>query len=173
MQFNTALAAQSKVTDKQIQEATKEAIQQMDMYRTGIQVLQVIQKLLNEGEGGKVLTKRFSDKVKAALPGVNLYIIYTGTEKMSVSYGQPQSTMNLYNAAPAYLTYNFSADIERTIKQYDAALQGYKADLDTLPTFAAEYNAAISLVMDVMRKVPVLQTSGLKYRLPLMYFQGE
>lgn len=173
MEFNTKGSAQSKVTDKHISNAIKEAQENITLYRQGVVIVKVIQKLLSEGAGGKVLNKRFSDKVKAALPGVNLYITYSGVETIIISYGQPQNSIRLYSEGPAYLGYNFTKDIARYIEQYEAAVQGYENDILTLPTFAAEYNAAINLVLDVMRKVPVLENVSIKYRLPLMYFQGE
>lgn len=173
MEFNTKSSAQSKVTDKQIANAIKEAQENAAIYRQGIVIVKVIQQLLSDGAGGKVLNKRFSDKVKAALPGVNLYIVYSGTDTIIINYGQPQTSIRLYSEGPAYLGYNFTKDIARYIEQYEAAAQRYDADILTLPTFAAEYNATINLVVDIMRKVPVLHSVDLKHRLPLMYFQGE
>ena len=173
MEFNTKSSAQSKVTDKQIGIAIKEAQENAAVYRQGVVIVKVIQQLLSEGAGGKVLNKRFSDKVKAALPGVNLYIVYQGTSTIVISYGQPQSCIRLYSEGPDYLGYNFTNDLARYIKQYEAAAQGYDADIVTLGHFAEAYNATISLVVDIMRKVPVLNNVDLKHRLPLMYFQGE
>lgn len=173
MEFNTKGSAQSKVTDKHISSAIKEAQENIALYRQGVVIVKAIQKLLSEGAGSMELNKRFSDKVKAALPNINLYIVYSGNDMITISYGQPQNTIRLYSEAPAYLGHNFTKDMARYIEQYEAAVQGYENDILTLPTFAAEYNAAINLVLDVMRKVPVLENVSLRYRLPLMYFQGE
>lgn len=173
MQINTKCAAQSKVTDKHIQKSIIEANEQIVKYHDGLVVLKVIQQLLADGQGGKVLTKRFTDKVKAALPtGINLSIVYADSV-MRVTYGHTFNTINLYSEGPAYLGYNFTKDLQRSITQFEETAKGYEADVIILATFADEYNAAINLVKDIMRKVPVLQISGLKYELPLMYFQGE
>jgi hypothetical protein len=181
MYVNTKTAAQSKVTDKQIEDAMKEATQGIKTYGGTMRALIVIRDLLAL-EYGKKLTKRFTDKVKAALPNESISIMYPyeGQMVIQLGYNAPKVTVTDRKNVPDYTPGNYGKTVDETkeselqkyIDSYAITVKNYEQDVQNLPTFAAAYNAKIQQVMDIMEEVPALHCD-LGYRLPLMYFRGK
>ena len=180
MNISSSISAQSKVTEKQIEQAQKEAQEIIKTYGSLAKALRVIKDLLAQ-ETGKKLTKRFTDKVKLALPNEHVYIVYPYDGQMIISIGHNTPKVTITDQiVPNYSNYGqppvretMEDGLNHYINSYDITVQNAERNLLVLPTFAAEYNAAINLVKDVMRKVPTLESCDLKYKLALMYFQGE